>query len=234
MAYPNEPFWSALRDGRRIEVDDRVYALSVVSCGDLVMPSGKLIACDPFVTLGADLPWVQVPPGQHPVSVTLADVSETNDGSHIREAYATLSIDPAANETLRKIITPMDKPVPPEMTPDGTYYGFPVDAGTACFVDAEAVAAAMPPPESDWLDELFDNGSPDCWFKRMDDPDHIRRGIANIKLPLARNEENIVIIHSGWGDGRYPVVGGYDEAGRLVRVHIDFLVVFQDTLEAPA
>jgi hypothetical protein len=35
-----------------------------------------------------------------------------------------------------------------------------------------------------------------------------------------------VIIHSGWDDGIYPVIGGYSEDGRLVRVHIDFMVVF--------
>lgn len=34
-----------------------------------------------------------------------------------------------------------------------------------------------------------------------------------------------VILQSGWGDGTYPVIGGYDANGNLERVHIDFLVV---------
>jgi hypothetical protein len=62
----------------------------------------------------------------------------------------------------------------------------------------------------------------------MDDPGHIRYGLANVPLPGAAQGENIVIVHSGWGDGSYPVVGGYDASGRLIRVHIDFLVVFDD------
>jgi hypothetical protein len=111
------------------------------------------------------------------------------------------------------------------MDDDGTYYGFPVDAGTACFVDQGAVEALM--PDGNWYEDLFDNGTSNSWFARMDDPRHIREGIANIPLPLATQGENIVIIHSGWGDGHYPVVGGYDTSGRLVRVHIDFLVVFE-------
>jgi hypothetical protein len=58
----------------------------------------------------------------------------------------------------------------------------------------------------------------------MDNPDHIRAGLANIPLPLATEGTNIVISHSGWGDGFYPVVGGYDATGGLVAVHIDLLV----------
>jgi hypothetical protein len=72
---------------------------------------------------------------------------------------------------------------------------------------------------------LFDNGLPDSWFNQMDDPDNIREGIANIVLPGARDGENIVIVHSGWGDGMYPVVGSFDASDRLVAVHIDFQVV---------
>ena len=114
------------------------------------------------------------------------------------------------------------------MGDDGSYHGFPVDAGTACFVDNQAVRCCMP-DSSDWYNEVFDNASAKSWFNRMDDPSHIRDGIANIELPLAKHGENIVVVHSGWGDGSYPVVGGYDSTGNLVRVHIDFLVVFDDT-----
>jgi hypothetical protein len=30
------------------------------------------------------------------------------------------------------------------------------------------------------------------------------------------------------GDGVYPLIGGYAKDGRLVRVHIDFMVVFPE------
>ena len=103
------------------------------------------------------------------------------------------------------------------------YFGFGVDAGTACFVDAEAVRTAMP-DASDWYEDLFENGNDDCWFNLMDDPSHIREGIANIGLPLGKNGENLILFHSGWGDGFYPVVGGYDRDGKLVNVHIDLMV----------
>jgi hypothetical protein len=229
LPYPNVDFWSALLDGGRIPVDeDKHYTLSVVDCGFLLMPTGRLVACDPFAVLqkNSDL-FVQVPAGRYRVLVTVADVSDNNDGSHMREAYATLMLDETAVEAKRRIITPLrDAVCAPEMDDDGTYYGFPVDAGTACFVDQGAVDTLM--PDGDWYEAIFDNGTPNSWFEQMDDPNHIRAGIANIALPNSRQGENIVIVHSGWGDGHYPVVGGYDASGRLVRVHIDFFVVFRD------
>jgi hypothetical protein len=230
MAYPNVSFWSALKNGDRVPVSDgRSYDLSIIDCGFLVMPTGRLVACDPFAAMRpADNPSVQIPPGRYRVIVTLADVSDAKDLSHVREAYATLVLDEAANEVTRRIITPYSdgSSCPPEMTEDGTYSGFPVDAGTACFVDDGAISTSM--PADDWLDGLFDNGTPESWFARMDDPNHIRAGIANIPLPNAKNGENIVIVHSGWGDGHFPVIGGYDASNRLVRAHIDFFVVFPD------
>lgn len=225
MAYPNVSYWGALKVG---PADIENYVLSVVDCGRLRMPTGLLVACDPFAFMDkTGNPAVSIPPGDYAVKVTLADVSDDADGSHLREAYATLLIDETAQEVTRRIITPLPDgtDADPEIDEDGEYHGFPVDAGTACFVDGGALAACMPEQET-WYEDLFENATPESWFQRMDDPAHIRDGIANFPLPLAKNGENIVIIHSGWGDGFYPVVGGYDAAGRLIRVHLDFLVVF--------
>lgn len=192
------------------------------------MPTGQLVACDPFAFMEkTGNPAVAIPPGDYAVKVTLADVSDASDGSHLREAYASLLIDEAAEEVVRRIITPLPDgtAADPEIGEDGEFHGFPVDAGTACFVDGGALEACMP-DENTWYEGLFENDKPESWFARMDDPTHIRDGLANIPLPSARNGENIIIIHSGWGDGFYPVVGGFDASGRLVRIHIDFQVVF--------
>ncbi len=233
MAYPNIEFWAALDSGRLVSIDeDEEYQLSTVDCGVLNMPSGQLVACDPFAGLQkSGNPFVMVSPGQYQVIVTLADVSKAKDGSHIREAYASLLLDQEAKEVKRKIITPLigdQSPVPPEMDKEGSFYGFPVGAGTACFVDNVSVQTVMPGEDVDWYEEIFIEGATNSWFDLMDDAGHIRNGIANIDLPSASNGENIIIIHSGWGDGSYPVIGGYDKDDRLIRVHIDFMVVFDD------
>ncbi|MEL6978683.1 MAG: DUF4241 domain-containing protein [Pseudomonadota bacterium] len=228
MAYPNVAWWSALRGGASASVGEDVFNLSTVDCGTLSLPSGKLFACDPFVVMerGGNFA-VNAPPGEHKVIVTLADVSKPGEPEHIREAYATILFNPAAAETTRRIITPSaEGPTPPEMDAEGGYIGFGVDTGTACFGDDVTIARGMPDPQAvDWFEEIFETGAPGSWFDRLDDPDHIRDGLANIALPEGRDGDNILIFHSGWGDGVYPLIGGYDAEGRLIRAHIDFFVI---------
>jgi hypothetical protein len=183
--WPNHASWLALQEGDLRVDDDEEWRLFVVDCGELVVPSGKLVACDPFAAMrrGGN-PYVRVPPGRYPVRVTLADVSGQKDGSHIREAYASLLLAPEV-ETSREVLSLLPEgQEPPELEP-GEFVGFQVDAGTACFVDDEALVRGMP-DEMTWLKDLFENERSDCWFAIMDDPSHVREGLANIPLPLAR------------------------------------------------
>lgn len=207
-AWPNQRAgdWKALAEGDHA-VNGHLYRLRVVDCGELSLPSGRLAICDPFTGMrrGGN-PRVALPPGRCRVRVTLADVSGRH-GSPLCAAYASLALS-SAPETRRELLIP----------------GFPVDSGTACFVDDEALVHGMP-PEEDWYAGIFENGNPSSWFARKEDPGHIREGIANVPLPLGRNGWNLVLFPSGWGDGVYPVIGGYDAQGHLVAVHVDFAVI---------
>jgi hypothetical protein len=224
MSWPNNPSWSAGRHENAVTTDRGEMFTWVVDCGSLYVPSGKLVACDPFAFMQArNNPHLIIPAGRYPVTVTLADVSEKLDRSHIREAYASVLIKDGREAYRRTLPLAKEGEALPELK-DDEYVGFRVDAGTACFVDDSAISAGMPDPKN-WLPELFENERSDSWFNRMDDPNHIREGIANIVLPLAKNGENLVLFHSGWGDGVYPVVGSYDDADVLLAVHIDFSVV---------
>ncbi len=213
MPYPNDDYWKALADGEEIQVNEKPYLLSVVDCGDLVMPTGLLAMCDPFSEMQVSgNPALQLSPGKYPVKVTLADVSGLKDGSHLRAAYASLVLSGQPEVTRRQM---------PLL--NMTYHAFSVDAGLACFVDEGALATAMP-PEKEW-EEIFEDGLEACWIKRVDDLAHIRAGLANIVLPQARHGENIILFYSGWGDGSYGVVGSFDRQDNLTAVHIDFKVV---------
>lgn len=225
MGWPEQGPWLAMADAQ-VRVDGGIWSTRPVDCGKLVMPTGQLVTCDPFVTLQSEgNPYVRVAPGVYPVVVTVADVSGEQDGSHLREAYASLVLR-GEPEVRRSVLQPgPDGESVPELAPD-EYVGFPVDTGTACFADGGAVESAM--PEGDWYTDVFDTGEPDAWFEWMDDAAHIQPGIANITLPLATGGENIVVFHSGWGDGYYPILGGYDAAGRMVAVHVDLMVIPPD------
>lgn len=230
MKWPNND-WYALSN-QIIKVEDGRYQLSTIGCGKLKVPSGKLICCDPFSDMRkSENPYVQIPIGEYEVIVTYADVSPNLDGSHYREAYASLLIGDPAKEISRKCLEPSLNGVPTNKDlGNEKFYGFGVDAGTACFVDAESLKEGMPDEEL-WQDEIFDSGTEDSWFYFMDNPEIICEGLANIRLPMTKNDNNIIIIHSGWGDGFYPVIGGYDSQGNLIAIHIDFFVVYSSDSE---
>lgn len=168
MHYPNNPEWSALKSGIIHNVDQSIK-LSTISCGKLKLPSGQLMVCDPFAGLSkSNNAYVQITPGEFEVIVTLADVSPDLNGSHMREAYASLILDPQAEERTRKFLEPTRDGKPSgELLKPGEYYGYSVDAGTACFADAQTVHADMP-EDDNWYEELFENESSDCWFEQMD------------------------------------------------------------------
>jgi len=179
------------------------WRLRVQDLGVLVVESGRLLACDPFVTLTDGGVVVAIPPGDHPVKVTIADVSDQQDGSHEREAY--LSVVVRDGQAVRH--APM-VPVDHSRPKPGEFHGVGVDSGTVGFVDEVAAKEYLPSGDI-----------PESWLSRMD------AGYADIALPGAKDGENVIMCHSGLGDGYYPVIGTYDGRGELLGVHIDLQVV---------
>jgi hypothetical protein len=169
--WPNMSIWSAGKDKSQAIVRGKYFPQWVVPCGELEMSSGNLVACDPFAAMDAkNNAFIRVPKGRHPVAVTLVDVSERHDRSNVREAYASIFFQ-KGEEAYRKAISPaVDDKDRVEPQAD-EFRGFGVDSGTACFVDAWSIEHCMP-DSSTWYDELFENSQPECWFKRMDDPNH--------------------------------------------------------------
>ena len=212
----------ALRTGQVAQPDGAVATLTVRDLGDLQVTSGRLAACDPFVNLVDPLVTL-VEPGTYPVRVTVADVSEEQDGSHLREAFLSLILAEGTAATIEPAHS--ESAGPP---PAGQWYGVGVDAGTVAFTDASAIASGMPENPRTWYDELFDNGRPDSWFSLMDADGDQLPGFANIVLPRATDGANLVLSHSGWGDGFYPLVLTRDADGTVLGVHLDLLVVGPD------
>ncbi|MCI0155112.1 DUF4241 domain-containing protein [Leifsonia shinshuensis] len=208
----------ALSTGLAPLPDGRQVQLAVVGLGDLSVESGRLGACDPFAYL-YDPVVLPVPPGRHPVFVTVADVSEAQDGSHRREAYLSVVFSEAASTVV--------EPAPNEggAPEDGLAWGVGVDAGTVGFVDADAIDRCMPGDGSDWYSDVFDTGGDDGWFAQMDADSPYPAGTANIPLPLAADGENVVLSRSGWGDGFFPLLRTLAADGMVTAIHIDLLVV---------
>ncbi|MBO0610351.1 DUF4241 domain-containing protein [Myceligenerans salitolerans] len=205
----SRPFF-ALQGGRP---EGCAYPQTFHELGVLHVPSGRLEASDPYVSLGAGCT-VPVPPGSYPVFVTVADVSEAADGSHPRESYLSVVLHDDAPVAAVRLGVPEGERAPGE----GVWYGVGVDAGTVAFADAQA-AEALSRRADDVLEETHDR-----WMELQDDPRHHGSNRANVPLPGAAGGENLALAHSGWGDGFYPLVTTHDADGRLLGVHIDLLV----------
>ena len=214
----------AMRSGAVTQTDGSPAVLRVVPLGLLEVPSGLLEASDPFVTLGEG-PVLDIEPGSYETFVTIADVSEKQDGSHEREAYLSIVLRDGVVSSVGTISLGDESESESE---SGSYWGVAVDAGTVAFADHEAVEMCMPAIEAGgdtWYEGVFETGCDDSWFALMDSGEHYEPGIANIVMPLAQRGENVVLTHSGWGDGFYPVIVTLDSEGNILGVHIDLLVV---------
>jgi hypothetical protein len=79
MSWPLSGVFSPLAEGSvQVFLSDgtaKSYRLQVLELGRLSVPSGRLLACDPFVTMPEGV-IVEIPPGVYTVKVTIADVSD--------------------------------------------------------------------------------------------------------------------------------------------------------------
>jgi hypothetical protein len=180
--------------GAQVECYERRLRLSVCSAGLLRLPSGRLIADDPS-SLDLDVkPFsVIVPPGSYPVSVSLATFVDDPRHSRVTSARLEVGDRPAVRWglALRDGEEPLDLGY-------REFFGFGVDAGMACFVDAASI-------------------------DRMKD---VWRTLDGLVEPRYRTigSGDLVAWSSGWGDGAYPTWIGYDTNGAVTCFVADMLL----------
>ncbi|WP_352719353.1 DUF4241 domain-containing protein [Mesorhizobium sp. M0306] len=180
--------------------------ITVTSIGDLELPTGEIIACDPLTT-GTDWPALSrnVRPGHYPVSLFEARgrvavaVLRFRPGMPVRWELATLPDQDVA--TLK----------------DDEIFGYPVDAGLGSFMDKTAMAL---------LDERQDKLEYGDYYGEV----LVAEFASNqdrfaLHRPVAGNPLNIAIFWSGWGDGLYPSFWGLDAAGEPLLLMTDFGVL---------
>ena len=212
-------FNTILQDGSCLQYDWHYQVLQTVTIsthqiGELVLTSGRIIACDPLI--GPDTRYhfkKTVEPGRYGVIVSVADFQPIGD---TRFACAMLRI--SEEPTAHWEVAAMNEPDPTQPD-DRIAYG--VDAGTGCFMDCEAAV---------FLERLFPN---EVLFERFCDRilaemgqnsfgNHsLTAGWADMQVS-ERIEANMLAFSSGWGDGGYASFWGYDARGKLTSLVTDF------------
>ena len=219
----------AMRDGERFEDS----TIRVVEIGPLVLPTGRIVACDPSVFVGNDEPAYTrgVPPGRYPVRLSLLVNSGTS------KEYETV-----ACAAIHFTDVPVDRwemalrPYWDERTlRPGQQFGYGVDAGQGCFADEQAVSFLAPDQERyriTVLTQVVDGG----WVELVaimppplrvllttdrdwaNEPSHGGR----VSTVDPDTGANIVAFNSGIGDGRYASCFGLAADGTVACLVTDF------------
>ena len=192
--------------------DGTVALVEVLDAGLLHLPTGRVVACDPF--WGSEVqrqvaPFtVTVPPGRYPVSVSVAraDSPDPDDPDPLRlGAAAKLTIREGPVVAWELALQPGQDLAALE---EDEIYCFGVDSGNGSFFDAAAVAAVVPLGE--WGID-FEKGELRPERVRFLDELH-RKAWANLVVDAAA-ELNIAMFDCGIGDGCYATWIGRTVAG---------------------
>jgi hypothetical protein len=225
-------FSRAFRPGESFECPHRGrISVRQVQVARLVLPSGRIIACDPlFMQSRSDFqPYTRsVAPGRYSVFLSLATIT-CPKSTEERVACAMVRFKRTRARTWEMALLPGQDPA--ELRP-GRFFGYSVDAGCGCFLDATAFEALEPERE--------------LWSRRVDQADFSRQGaLEQLKTPFFRRLDtawreggsgwrwtdavvdrdsgaNLVAFTSGYGDGGYPSFWGRDQADDVSCLVTDF------------
>ncbi|MBA9003102.1 DUF4241 domain-containing protein [Thermomonospora cellulosilytica] len=184
--------------------DDDPSVIDVQPVGELYLPSGRLIAQDPG--WGAHprvAPFtVTVPPGRYPVTLSISHWERSSDPDVpsplrvVNAAKLTVRDEPAVSWELA--LLPGQNPAGLQ---DGEFFGFGVDSGTGCFLDASALTHLdrMSYPRHPALHDAMRNA-----YK-----------LGGTDLPTDDPDLNIIVFSCGMGDGAYPTWIGRTATGDI-------------------
>lgn len=201
---------AVLTAGYRAERDGITYVVEPYELGQVVLPTGKVVACDPFVP--HTKPFVDtVTPGQHQLRAWVAVLHK--DGSEWQRRIAALQLvitdEPAASWTMA--LRPGQDVA---SLGDEEYFGYGVDSGHGTLADQAAIEAL-----SEW-----DYEQVEAVFIPAHIPDDPIEAVISAVVE-ERTGANVYVVESGWGDGVYATYVGRTEDGRIASFVTDFQVV---------
>ena len=201
--------------------------MDVLVLGPCSLPSGRLIVRDPltYLTDSHEKPYMEkCPVGCFTVDAAVV-VLDTDDLDY----YAAVRMrfnDSDAVSFYEALVGYEDI----YRMNGGEYFGFQSDSGLACICDEDAHAAFC-----DWIYEMTEI-DPDFDLYRdvleevflrsyIDHPEHQREAGDWASWTIPGTDLNVVIVQTGFGDGAYPVYFGYDAAGSICQVIVQFIDV---------
>jgi hypothetical protein len=244
-------FEKALQEGYNFQYNMPYEGLQTVEfsvhpIGEIILTSGKLMACDPL--LPPELGYIftkTLVPDNYPVLLSLAGFKPRGER---RIACAMLQI--TQQKPVRWELAILD----PHRSKE--YQGYGVDSGTGGFLDLDAALAleklAEPDPtaysaakqessEAAWqLDsEALDRFEREFCDRLIAEMQKNKKAAANDFYPYDRKgnwanlhidniKANVIAFSSGWGDGGYASYWGYDSANNIACIVTDFVLFYEN------
>jgi hypothetical protein len=206
-------FDRAFREDATFTLRDGGEAVILVRrIAELVLTSGEVVVSDGIILLDATGLSRRVAPGRYPVVLSIARFPNTDQ----RVVCAKLELAPAravrwematsANQDLASL-------------KDDELFGYPVDSGTGCFMDADA-ARILDASRARW-EEYFE-AIMDAIERKVNYVDTWDWHDVTID---AATGANVVIFSSGFGDGYYASYWGFDAEDKVVALVTDFAIL---------
>lgn len=209
-----QPRWElslAFANGKKLVEDGTTYQVRLVEAAPLALSSGRIVACDPITAWNTQPFQRTVKKGTYPVTLSIAKI--TGRGKDERVGAAILQLAKGTPVAWEMALRPKQSLA--KLKP-GHSFGYVVDAGAGCFVDAAALAnlelvnaiAYANDSGEGWLlpqveEHLFTNH----WAQAILDP---------------KTKANIVLFLSGWGDGFYTSWWGLSKSRQPLCLLTDF------------
>lgn len=180
--------------------------------GTLFLPTGNIVATDPFCLSETEAFQKRVTPGNYKVVLHIHHI-----GDDCRVAFSEIRFSNNLAVSFELALT-KQQAMQHSTAPltDDEYFGYAVDSATGSFMDKSTF---------DMLDTL--TLEDDSFFTEMGDimdKSYIDTySVGNISLP--NSNHNLVAFSSGYGDGFFPSFWGYDENGILCNLITDFFTI---------
>jgi len=185
---------AAITGNAEFPTEAGITAVEWIDVGVFPVPSGRIIACDPIMFGNLDPFRRSIKPGAYPLRLLIAHY----DGGDQRIAAAVLVLDYTELPTEWELATTEGQDVNDLGADD--IFGYPVDSGTAGFLDLEALDAL----ETAMDDDLE-------YFQRIvDDMEETYRHTRSWALHPVKGAPDLCVaaFSSGLGDGIYPSYWG--------------------------
>jgi hypothetical protein len=215
-AFPIAPIEDVYRAFDRSGVTGTSFGDPVVltthPVADVTLPTGVLVAADPFFLDWAEPYTAVLPPGSHPVSLLVADWPADSDRRNAAAMLRVADGDPVRWELA--LVADQD----PSTLGQDEVFGYGVDAGMGSFTSPEAIAAIGTGVSFEHYHAAM--------MEQVLPEDGTRPAIDAAALEVdAATGANVVAFGSGIGDGEYPTWMGMDAGDRPIVVLTDFWIL---------